>query len=512
MTFVPEIRVRQCNRAQVNPAGGFVLYWMTAFRRTGWNFSLQRAVEWANRLKRPLLILEALRVGYPWACARFHTFIMAGMRDNATACEGGNALYYPYLEPFPDAGDGLLAALGEHASVVVTDDFPAFFLPRMVAASAKKLRVLMEAVDSNGLLPLRAAPKAFSTAFAFRRFLQGNLPQHLEALPEPDPLAALLVPRMEGLPRAVSTRWPGVSIQALRAGASALGSLPIDHSIGPTGLEGGPSAAQAALSLFLGQRLSRYLALRNHPEEEATSGLSPYLHFGHISSHQVFHEIMAREGWSAGRLTRRATGRRQGWWGVGPDAEAFLDQLVTWRELGLNMCAHREDYDRYESLPDWARETLASHTSDPRDRTYSLREFEEGRTHDPLWNAAQMQLVRQGRIHNYLRMLWGKKILQWSPTPREALETMVELNNKYALDGRDPNSYSGIFWVMGRYDRPWGPERPVLGKIRYMSSENTARRFRVIGYIREFAPQIRHAVGHPEPLGDAKGSGGGGST
>lgn len=488
MELVPEIRVRRCNQAQVNPAGDFVLYCMIAFRRTGWNFSLQRAVEWANRLKKPLLILEALRVGYPWACDRFHGFIMAGMRDNASFCQGRNVLYYPYLEPRPDAGKGLLAALGGHASVVVTDDFPAFFLPRMVAASAKKLPVLLEAVDSNGLLPLRVASKAFATAYAFRRFLQGNLPRHLEAFPDPDPLGALPVPRMQGLPEAVSSRWPKVSMRVLKAGAAALGSLPIDHNIGPTGLEGGAAAGQAALTLFLKERLSRYLSLRNHPDEDATSGLSPYLHFGHISSHQVFHEIMTREGWSLERLTKKATGGREGWWGVRPEAEAFLDQLITWRELGFNMCAYREDYDRYESLPDWAKETLARHASDPRDHTYSLREFEERRTHDPLWNAAQMQLVRQGRIHNYLRMLWGKKILEWSPTPQRALETMVELNNKYALDGRDPNSYSGIFWVLGRYDRPWGPERRVLGKIRYMSCENTARKVRIRGYIEEFAP------------------------
>ncbi len=488
MDVVPEIRVRKCNQAQVNPAGEFVLYWMIAFRRTGWNFSLQRAVEWANRLKKPLLILEALRVGYAWACDRFHGFIVAGMRDNASSCEGRNVLYYPYLEPRPDAGKGLLAALGGHASVVVTDDFPAFFLPRMVAASAEELPVLMEAVDSNGLLPLRAAAKAFPTAYAFRRFLQGNLPRHLEAFPDPDPLGALLVPRMQRVPKFLSSQWPKVSMRLLKAGAAALGSFPIAHGIGPTGLEGGPVAAHAALGLFLKERLARYLSVRNHPDEDATSGLSPYLHFGHISSHQVFQEIMTREGWSVQRLTKKATGRREGWWGVGPQAEAFLDQLVTWRELGFNMCAHRDDYDRYESLPDWARETLARHASDPRDHTYSLSEFEEGRTHDPLWNAAQMQLVRQGRIHNYLRMLWGKKVLEWSPTPRGALETMVELNNKYALDGRDPNSYSGIFWVLGRYDRPWGPERPVLGKVRYMSSENTARKVRIRGYMEEFAP------------------------
>ena len=169
-------------------------------------------------------------------------------------------------------------------------------------------------------------------------------------------------------------------------------------------------------------------------------------------------------------------------------SESFLDQLITWRELGFNMCWQRQDYDRYESLPDWSKKTLEIHEGDPREYLYALDELESGRTHDPLWNAAQMQLVREGWIHNYLRMLWGKKILEWSRTPRRALQYMIELNDKYALDGRDPNSYSGIFWILGRYDRPWGPERPIFGKIRYMSSKSTARKVSVQNYIKEYAP------------------------
>jgi deoxyribodipyrimidine photo-lyase len=173
---------------------------------------------------------------------------------------------------------------------------------------------------------------------------------------------------------------------------------------------------------------------------------------------------------------------------VTENTEAFLDQLVTWRELGYNMCWQREDYDRFESLPEWAQTTLSKHADDRRDSVYTLEQFEAGATHDPLWNAAQMQLVREGRLHNYLRMLWGKKILEWSSSPQEALAIMIELNNKYGLDGRNPNSYSGIFWCLGRYDRPWGPERLIFGKIRYMSSENTARKVRVRNYIRQYAP------------------------
>jgi deoxyribodipyrimidine photo-lyase len=176
-----------------------------------------------------------------------------------------------------------------------------------------------------------------------------------------------------------------------------------------------------------------------------------------------------------------------GFWNLGVNAEAFMDQLMTWREIGFNMCARQDNYDRYDSLPDWAKKTLKDHAKDKRPYVYTLEEFESARTHDSLWNAAQRQLVAEGRIHNYLRMLWGKKILHWTQSPQEALEVMIHLNNKYALDGRDPNSYSGIFWVLGRYDRAWGPEREIFGKIRYMTSESTRSKFSVKGYLQRYA-------------------------
>jgi deoxyribodipyrimidine photo-lyase len=255
-----------------------------------------------------------------------------------------------------------------------------------------------------------------------------------------------------------------------------------------TETRGGSAAAEAVLQRFLDERLTRYAEARNQPGEEVTSELSPYLHFGHVSAHQIFVDLMTREGWSIGDLATVAKGSRSGWWGVSPSAEAFLDQLVTWRELGFNMCWQRDDYDRFESLPQWAIKTLSKHARDPRPYLYSLEEFENGRTHDPLWNAAQMQLVREGRIHNYLRMLWGKKILEWTTSPQESLAVMIELNNKYALDGRDPNSYSGIFWCLGRYDRPWGPERPVYGTTRYMTSESIPKRIHAREYVRRYSP------------------------
>jgi deoxyribodipyrimidine photo-lyase len=275
----------------------------------------------------------------------------------------------------------------------------------------------------------------------------------------------------------------------LRAEASALARLPIDHAVAAVaGTPGGPAAGQRAIERFLDERLSRYRDERNAPEEEVASGLSPYLHFGHVGAHQVFSALMTREGWTTRRLATKASGQRDGWWNASPAAESFLDEFVTWREVGFNMCVHHPaHYATMAALPAWARATLAAHADDPREHVYTLEQFAAAATHDPLWNAAQRQLLREGRIHNYLRMLWGKKILEWSPSPQDALETMIALNDRYALDGRDPNSYTGITWVLGHYDRPWAPERPVYGTVRYMSSENTARKLRVKGYLRRYA-------------------------
>jgi deoxyribodipyrimidine photo-lyase len=401
------------------------------------------------------------------------------MEEHREAAGKAGVGYLHYVEREEGEGRGLLEALAGRAAAVVTDEFPAFFLPKMVESAAARLPVRLESVDSNGLLPLAAATQVFPTAYAFRRFLQKNLVPHLLAPPLENPLSNAELPNPRPLPEEVRSRW--------RLDLPDPRSLPIDHAVAPVDGAGGEKAARRTLERFLDERLARYAEERNEPELTVTSGLSPYLHFGQISVHEVFAALARQEDWSPDRLAAKATGSKAGWWGMGKGAEAFLDELVTWREVGFNFCANRPDYDRYESLPEWARRTLEKHAGDPRKAVYPLERFAAADTHDPLWNAAQRQLVREGTIHNYLRMLWGKKILEWTASPRDALAVLIELNNRYALDGRDPNSYSGIFWCLGRYDRPWGPERPVFGVVRYMSSENTARKMSVKGYLERFA-------------------------
>jgi deoxyribodipyrimidine photo-lyase len=483
MSNIPEIRSQACNAAPVRAGGEYVLYWMTAFRRLGWNFALEHAANRARELGRPLVIFEPLRAGYPWASDRFHRFVLDGMAEHSKRLAKSKVFYYPYVEPSPGEGSGLLEALAERACLVVADDYPGFFLPRMVAAAARKLKVRMEKVDSNGLLPLRAADKAFSAAFHFRRFLQKTLPVHLADFPEENPLASPLPKRLPALPPEILRRWP--------PGPADLALLPIDHSVAPVpGAAGGDKSAAAVLERFLEQRLGGYGEGRNHPDEEMSSGFSPYLHFGHVSPHQIFAAVASWEEWTPERLGQGARGAVDGWWGMSPAAEKFLDEAITWREVGYNMAFHQPDFDQYGSLPEWAQRTLGQHESDPRPHLYSLEEFEAAGTEDEVWNAAQTQLVREGRIHNYLRMFWGKKVLHWSASPREALAVLIELNNKYALDGRDPNSYTGIFWCLGRYDRPWAPERPVFGSVRYMSTESTLRKLRLKRYLERYGSQM----------------------
>ena len=488
MRSIPSIRIRAINPLEVTD-GDYVLHWMVAFRRPRWNFALQHAAARAAELDKPLVVLEALRVGYPWASDRLHKFILDGMRAHESYFADKNLVYLPYVEPEAGAGKGLLAALAERACLVVSDDYPSFFIPAMQEAAASTIGARLELVDSNGLLPMRAASKTYSRAFDFRRFLQKTLPEHLSEMPLEDPLSELPPPPdsfRETLRERIAP-WPLASEEVLSG--ETLASLPIDHAVAVVDFEGGFVAGEQQMHDFLDGAFTRYAEDRNHPDDGSSSGLSPWLHFGHVSAHQIFHEVAANEGWSQDQLSAKVNGAREGWWGMSENAESFLDELITWREVGFNMCALNPDYDSYESLPEWARKSLEEHESDPRPHLYTLEQMEHSETADEIWNAAQTELRETGRMHNYLRMLWGKRILEWTPTARDALAIMVELNNKYAVDGRDPNSYSGIFWVLGRYDRAWGPERPIFGKIRYMSSANTLRKLRMRDYLARFGGQ-----------------------
>lgn len=464
----PHDRLSCANEAPIHPERDYVLYWMIAARRPCDSFALDRALEHARRLGRPLLVFEPLRRGYRWACDRFHAFVIEGMEANAEAFGAAGVTHLPYVEP--DEGDdkGLLAALAARACVVVTDRYPTYFLPRMVASAAEALDVQVEVVDGLGIVPLAATPKAFTVAHSFRRWVQKNAVPWLHTFPAKAPLDGY---DLGPAPLPDLSRWPNAYGRPLAVGGP-----------GRVGRKGGHRVARTQLDGFLEERLARYADARNHPDDDAASGLSPWLHFGHVGAHRVIADVLSRDGWTPDDLAPKPNGKREGWWGASPEVEAFMDEVLTWREVGHVFAHHVPDHDRYGSLPEWALTTLDEHRDDRRD-VYAFDDLDGATTDDPIWNAAQRQLVETGVMHNYLRMLWGKKVLQWSESPEQALERLIELNNRYALDGRDPNSYSGIFWVFGRFDRAWGPERPIFGKVRYMTSESTRRKLHMTDYL-----------------------------
>jgi deoxyribodipyrimidine photo-lyase len=306
----------------------------------------------------------------------------------------------------------------------------------------------------------------------------------LREWPQRAPIERLPGRRAAQIAGHVRERWPAADLRALTA--RGLADLPIDHGVAPVDIRGGSQAARDRLSSFIAEGLPRYAAEHSQPEADATSRLSPWLHFGHLSAHEVFAAVASRERWTSRRVTSPARGAREGWWKMSADAEAFLDELITWRELAFNTCEMLPRFGSFDSLPAWAQQTLNRHRRDRRRPHYPFDVFDAAATHDPLWNAIQRQLRRDGWFHGYMRMLWGKKILEWSATPEEALDTMERLMNRYSLDGRDPVSWAGFGWVLGRYDRPW-PERHIFGTVRYMSSANTARKLRTTRYVARYS-------------------------
>ena len=476
-----DARLRRVNGRPESTRGDYVLYWMQSARRLDHNHALDHALAQARRLRRPLVVYEGLRLDYPWASRRLHRFILEGMRANSEAAERLGLTYWPWVERRPREGRGLLAGLAARAALVVTDDFPCFIVPAQTDALAARAPVAVIAVDTSSVVPLGRLGPTVSAAAHLRPRIHRAFAQAWEH-------RAAARPRVPAVAaRAVAPPFEPTALADLDA---LIETLPVDDSVPPVATTpGGGPAARRRLTDFINHRLRGTAERRSHPappDRAHQSGLSPYLHFGHVSIEEVVERVLASTGdWTPAVLSPGAVGRREGFFCRDPDVNSFLDEALTWRDLGLHWHrTRRADTARLDrALPAWARATLGAHAADRRAHTYSRPEWEAGATHDPLWNAAQRELVATGTIHNYLRMLWGKKVLEWSRTPDEAYATLVHLNNKYALDGRDPNSYTGILWCFGLFDRPWAPERRVLGTVRYMSSENTARKFRLGPYL-----------------------------
>jgi deoxyribodipyrimidine photo-lyase len=437
-------RIRRLDR-KTSSDGEYVLYWMQAAARADSNHALEYAVIRANELSRPLVAFFGLTGGFPGANARHYAFLLEGLRETERDLrKRGVRLVVKRCSP----DEGVLE-LGRRASLVVVDDGYLRIQRRWRRAAASKLVPPLVEVSTNVVVPVgTASPKEEYAAATFRPKIARHLGRFLVPL------------------RRVSLRKKslGMAFESVELGdvSGILDSLPVDRSVAPVaGFKGGAAEARARLREFIRKKLPGYAEDRNDPSRDALSDLSPYLHFGHISPLEIAFEV-----------------RKAGPYGQAP----FLEELIVRRELSMNFVHYNRRYDRFDGLPDWCRSTLLEHERDRREFVYSRAQFEASETHDPFWNAAQSEMAVTGKMHGYMRMYWGKKILEWSATPREAFRTALYLNDKYELDGRDPNGFTGVAWCFGKHDRPWG-RRPIYGTVRSMSAGGLRRKFDIDAYV-----------------------------
>ncbi len=428
------------------PRAGPIVYWMSRDQRARDNWALIYAQELAADLGGHVTVAFSLAPSFQGATARQYDFMLDGLRETAaTLHEHGIPFYLLTGEP----SEQIPRLTEEHAAGALVTDFDPLRIKRewkQEVTAAVEIPVYM--VDAHNVVPCReASDKKEYAAYTIRPKVHRLLPSFLQPFPSLQP---------QKLPK---KDMPDVDWTAARA------SLDIDDSTAAVNwLLPGETAARETLHLFVTQKLQRYPEQRNDPGIDGLSNLSPYLHFGHIAAQHV-------------ALTVKQADAPQ------EAKDAFLEELVVRRELSDNYCWYEPRYDTPRGFPDWAQQTLAEHRDDKREYVYTLDEFEQAGTHDDLWNAAQQEMAKRGKMHGYLRMYWAKKILEWTTSPADAMSIAIYLNDRYELDGRDPNGYTGVAWAIGGvHDRAW-PERPIYGKVRYMSHGGAQRKFDVDGYI-----------------------------
>ena len=447
-------RVVQLNDTEVNKRARYVLYWMQMYKCVDYNYALIWATRKANELKLPLVVYEGLKYYYPWASDRLHTFILEGVEEKRMRFAELGIKYVFYLQKDADSPKQTVAKLAKDAALIVTDDFPCFVIPEHNKRIAERATVPVHVVDSNGIIPMSKFDKEEYAAYTIRPKIKMLLSNYLK----PQANDCLEIDGTN-----IDIDCPKTTVTAENI-SQVVSECDIDHSVKPSRLYyGGTDNGRRRLAKFIDEILPNYGATRNTPEIDGSSRLSPYLHFGFLSSIEIALAVDESNAPAASK-------------------DAFLEELIVRRELSFNFTRHNPNYDSLASLPPWVQKTMREHHDDERQFNYMLEQLEAGETHDELWNAAQREMVATGEMHNYVRMLWGKNVIAWTPSYEIAFETLVHLNNKYCLDGRDPNSYAGILWCFGKHDRPW-MERPVFGTIRYMTSASTGKKFDSRKYI-----------------------------
>ncbi|MEP6902687.1 MAG: deoxyribodipyrimidine photo-lyase [Actinomycetota bacterium] len=445
-------RVQLLNDKSANNNGKYVLYWMQMFKRTEYNHALNFAIREANERKLPLVVYEGLKFYYPWASDRIHTFILEGVAEKRQAFEKLGIKYVFYLQKNENSPKQTVARIAKEAALIVTDDFPCFIIPRHNEAIVRKAEIPVFAVDSNGVIPMSRFEKEEYAAYTIRPKIKRILHEYLKPFEEE---------KINVKAENFKIDCPETIVENIE---KLVSECTIDHSVKASNIYHGATAnGRKRLKKFLKEILPDYNEARNKPEKDGSSRLSSYLHFGFLSSLEI---ALAVKNSDAPQESK----------------DAYLEEIIVRRELSYNFTRFNENYDSLESLPAWVQKTMREHIDDTRAPIYSLEQLEKGETHDELWNAAQREMVVSGEMHNYVRMLWGKNVIGWTRSYEEAFAILEHLNNKYCLDGRNPNSYAGILWCFGKHDRPW-MERPVFGQIRYMTSGSTSKKFDSKKYI-----------------------------
>lgn len=432
--------------------GKCVVYWMQRAQRGLDNHALDKAVAVANVLGLPCVAYFAGIKNFPHANLRHYVFLNEGLPDIEADCAAREVGFVMRRAPNEDH-ERFFADVG--AAMVIADENPMRVPERWRQLRAEKLRVPFWTVDADVIVPSKLLGKAQYSGAIARPRITKLLPEFLIPFENPRPDKPWKQPRSllrDDVHEDITRGWRD-----------------FDRSVPPVSVwKGGRQEAWRRLDEFVKNKLSKYADDRSHPEKDATSRLSPYFHYGHIGPLTVALAINAAVAMDKTLAKAR---------------DSYFNEVITWRELSVNFCRYQPEYDNTGCADNWARETIAKHDGDKREVLYSLEQLETAATYDDLWNAAQIQMVRHGWMPNYLRMYWGKKIVEWTPDAATAMEQMIYLNDKYFLDGRDPNGYSGIAWcVLGKFDRPWG-ERPIFGKRRYMSGASAKRKFDAKSYI-----------------------------
>ena len=427
--------------------GQYVLYWMQAAQRAEYNHALEYAVQTANKLKKPVLVIFGITESWPEANQRHYYFMLEGLKEVQEALRA-KGIQMVIRRDSPDCG---AVELAKDAALVIVDAGQLRIQKKWRANVAEQIHCPLYEVETNLIVPVEeASSKENFSAGTFRPRITKKLDYYLVPLNHSKP-------KLDSL----SMKFQTFNINDID---KALSKLNIDRSVAKVdSFHGGTKEAKRRLHNFLKNKLERFADLRNDPTADYVSNMSPYLHFGQISPLYIVLKVSK---------TSSAV------------KDAYLEQLIVRRELSHNFIFYNDRYDKFACLEPWAKRTLNFHRKDKRDYVYSLEQFEKAQTHDPYWNTAQKEMVTTGKMHGYMRMYWGKKILEWSRNPQAGFNIALHLNNKYELDGRGPNAFAGVAWCFGKHDRAWG-ERPVFGKIRYMNEAGLKRKFNADAYVKK---------------------------